>query len=81
MSAAATRADGCTARHVAQWRRHTARLVLLLHADPPPAGLAAEAFALQRQCERLASDLQALGERARRAPAPGLRSVCRDPRR
>ena len=56
-------ADARTARQVALWRRHSARLGVLLQTQPTPPALAAESFALQRQCERLAGDLRALAVR------------------
>lgn len=58
-------ADALTRRHIAAWRRVTARLSVLVNTAEPPPALTAEAFALQRQCERLAADFQHLGELAR----------------
>lgn len=63
------RADARTARQLAQWRRQSERLAVLLRADPPPVCLKAEAFALQRQCERLAADFRHLGTAGRERPA------------
>jgi len=54
-------ADARTAREPAQRRRQSERLAVPLRSDPLPAGLKAEAFALQRQCERLAADFRHLG--------------------
>ena len=53
-------------RRVAQWRRVTARLQLLMNDRTAAPALAQEAHALQRQCERMASDLQTLAAYARR---------------
>ncbi len=63
------RADARTGRELAQWRRQSERLAVLLRADPPPASLKAEAFALQRQCERLAADFRHLGIAGHERPA------------
>lgn len=51
---------GAAGRRIAQWRRSTARLQVLLNSGGPDAELAREAFSLQRQCERLAESLQAI---------------------
>ena len=53
-------------RHIAQWRRVTARLQVLMNKTTRASSLASEAHALQRQCERLASDLKTLAAQARR---------------
>ena len=56
-------------RHVAQWRRVSARLQVLMNDSGTAQALATEAHPLHRQCERMASDLQALATFARR-PSP-----------
>ncbi len=53
-------------RYIAQWRRTTARLQVLVNEAGPGGELAREAFALQRQCERLAAELGALAGRSSR---------------
>lgn len=53
-------------RYVAQWRRVSARLQVLMNDSTNARALATEAHALQRQCERMASDLQTLAAHARR---------------
>lgn len=63
------RADARTARELAQWRRQSERLALLLRAEPSRAAIKGQAFALQRQCERLAADLRHLGAAGHERPA------------
>jgi hypothetical protein len=70
--------------HLVRWRRATARLVTLAGIDPPPPALVAEAFALQRQCERLAAALALVGQheldsRRNRAGADPLPSIHTQP--
>lgn len=55
------RASQVGLQHLVRWRRATARLVTLAATTPPPPALVAEAFALQRQCERLAAAFAHLG--------------------
>ena len=62
---AAGRGDAVVRRHIAQWRRITARLQVLMNNTTSASSLANEAHALQRQCERLASDLQTLAAQGR----------------
>lgn len=57
--------DALARRHISRWRRETARLQLLLNTAGTSPAIAAEALSLQRQCERLAAELQALGRRWR----------------
>ena len=52
-----TRGDAVVRRHIAQWRRVTARLQVLVNTGSGAAVLAGEAHALRRQCERLAAEL------------------------
>ena len=69
--AAAQRGDAVVRRHIAQWRRITARLQVLMNADSTAPVLADEAHTLRRQCERLAAELGHLADTAcqrRRAP-------------
>lgn len=68
---AAARGDALARRHIAQWRRITARLQVLMNADSTASVLAGEAHTLWRQCERLAAELGHLADAAsqhRRAP-------------
>ena len=65
------RGDAVVRRHIAQWRRVTARLVVLMNTGNGGPALAAEAHALRRQCERLAADLGQAADRARLARSPG----------
>lgn len=58
-------ADALVRRHIAQWRRSTARLQVLINTGPGGAVLASEAHALRRQCERLAADLGHVSDHAR----------------
>jgi hypothetical protein len=60
------RGDAVARRHIAQWRRITARLQVLMNNTDSALTLAGEAHSLQRQCERLASDLQTLAAQGRR---------------
>lgn len=57
-------ATGPATRHIARWRRDSARLAVLLAAPKLPPELVREAFALQRQCEDLAARLQHARQRA-----------------
>lgn len=63
----AARGDALARRHIAQWRRITGRLQVLLNTGDGVAVLADEAHALSRQCERLASTLAHVSASARRA--------------
>ena len=70
--AAAQRGDAVVRRHIAQWRRVTARLQVLMNADSTAPVLCDEAHTLRRQCERLAAELSHLADitsQRRRAPA------------
>lgn len=58
------------ARHIAQWRRCTARLQVLVNQTGANDALASEACTLQRQCERLAAELGALANRSSRQARP-----------
>jgi hypothetical protein len=62
------RADARTARELAQWRRQSERLALLLRAEPSRTAIKGQAFALQRQCERRAADLRHLGTAGHERP-------------
>lgn len=69
---AAAPGDALARRHIAQWRRITARLQVLMNADSTAPVLASEAHTLRHQCERLAAELGHLADTAcqhRRAPA------------
>ena len=68
---AAARGDALARRHIAQWRRITARLQVLMNADSTAIVLTGEAHALRCQCERLAADLGQAADRARLARSPG----------
>lgn len=57
------RGDALARRYIGRWRRETARLQVLLNSAVDGSAIAAEALSLQRQCERLAAELQALGKR------------------
>ena len=63
--------DAAARRHIAQWRRITARLVVLMNTGAGCAALAEEAHTMRRQCERLANELGQASDRARRARRPG----------
>lgn len=65
----AGRGDAVVRRHIAQWRRITARLQVLVNTGTGPGALADEAHALRRQCERLAGELGRVAELGRRAAA------------
>ncbi len=67
-SKAAAGGDAQARRHIAQWRRITARLQVLMNADSTAPVLADEARSLQRQCEGLASNLQTIAAQGRRYP-------------
>lgn len=60
--------DALARRHIAHWRRITAKLQVLMNAGSHSNALAAEAFALSRQCERLAGDLAKVAHQVRQAP-------------
>ncbi len=68
------RGDAAVRRHIAQWRRITARLQVLMNADSTAPVLADEAHTLRRQCERLAAELghlaDAAGRRRQASAAP-----------
>ncbi len=49
--------DAVVCRHIAKWRRITARLQVLVNICGGNTALADEAHALRRQCERLAAEL------------------------
>ena len=68
---APAKGDAVARRHIAQWRRITARLQVLMNTGSGAESLAAEAHALRRQCERLAADLGQAADRARVARSPG----------
>lgn len=59
--------DALARRHIAQWRRVTARLVVLMNTGNGVDALASEAHALRRQCERLAGDLACVADHARQS--------------
>lgn len=61
----ARKGDALVRRHIAQWRRITARLQVLMNTGDGAAALADEAHALSRQCERLAGELAGAAARAR----------------
>jgi len=66
------RSDAHVRRHIAQWRRVTARLQVLMNAASTAPVLADEAHTLRRQCERLAAELghlAAVASQQRRGPA------------
>jgi UDP-glucose 4-epimerase len=63
--------DALARRHIAQWRRVTARLQVLLNSGNGAGALADEAHALRRQCERLALELAACRQRRGDAPPMG----------
>ena len=61
------RGDAVVRRHIAQWRRVTARLQVLMNTGSGADALADEAQALRRQCERLAAEFgQAAAARSQR---------------
>ena len=62
--AAAQRGDAVALRHIAQWRRITARMQVLVNADSAAPALANEAHSLRRQCDRLACELGRVVDRA-----------------
>lgn len=62
------RGDAVVRRHIAQWRRVTARLQVLMNAGAGSAAWADEARSLARQCERLAGDLARLRDVRRADP-------------
>ena len=67
------RGDALVRRHIAQWRRITARLQVLVNTGAAGPLLADEAHTLQRQCERLAAELAHLAASARqRRPGQAL---------
>lgn len=59
------RGDAVVRRYVAQWRRATARLQVLVNTGTGTAALADEASALQRQCHRLSGELERVAREAR----------------
>lgn len=65
------RGDALARRHIAQWRRITARLTVLMNTGAITAPLADEAHALRRQCERLACTLGHVAELARQRRSGG----------
>jgi hypothetical protein len=67
------RGDALVRRQVAQWRRITGRLQVLINTGQGLDALADEAHTLRRQCERLASELGQVA--MRRAPAPAGRQA------
>lgn len=64
---AAAPGDALARRHIAQWRRVTARLQVLMNTGAGADALAAESHALRRQCERLACELGQASERAKQS--------------
>ena len=54
---APAKGDAVARRHIAQWRRITARLQVLMNTGSGAPVLADEAPTLRRQCERLAAEL------------------------
>lgn len=68
------RGDALARRHIAQWRRITARLTVLINATDCTAPLADEAHALRRQCERLACTLGQVADEARQRRCAGRNS-------
>ncbi|MES2714195.1 MAG: hypothetical protein V4795_00420 [Pseudomonadota bacterium] len=67
----ARKGDALVRRHIAQWRRITARLQVLMNTGDGAAALADEAHTLSRQCERLADELARVASNARAARRPG----------
>lgn len=63
--AARPRGDAAARRYIAEWRRVTVHLQVMLNTGEGAAAIAAEAHALSRQSERLAAELRALGLRWR----------------
>lgn len=64
------RGDALARRYITRWRRETARLQVLLNTGADTRAFADEAMSLQRQCERLAAELRAIGQRCRARPGP-----------
>lgn len=63
------RGDALARRHIAQWRRITARLQVLVNTRGGGAVLSDEAHALRRQCERLAAELGHMADAAKQQPS------------
>ena len=63
------RGDALARRYIAQWRRTTARLQVLVNTRSGAAVLTDEAHALRRQCERLAAELGHMADAARPQPS------------
>jgi hypothetical protein len=61
--------DALVRRHIAHWRRITARLQVLVNTGSGSAALADEAHTLRRQCERLAGELGRVADGALAATA------------
>jgi hypothetical protein len=66
----ARKGDALVRRHIAQWRRVTARLQVLMNTGAGADALADEAAALRRQCERLSCDLGHVETAARQQRCP-----------
>lgn len=64
-----SKGDALMRRHVAHWRRVTARLQVLMNSRAGSDALADEAHALSRQCERLAAELRNVAGRRAAAAA------------
>lgn len=75
---APAKGDAVARRHIAQWRRITARLVVLMNTGAGCAALAEEAHTMRRQCERLATELGQVETLARSARL-GQQSAPRPP--
>lgn len=70
----ARKGDALVRRHIAQWRRITARLQVLMNTGDGAQALADEAHTLSRQCERLAAELaRVAGRPAAGRPAERVR--------
>ena len=65
------RGDALARRYIAQWRRITARLTVLMNTTDCAAPIADEAHALRRQCERLACTLGRAADEARQRRCTG----------
>ena len=63
--------DAAARRHIAQWRRVTARLQVLMNTGSGRGVMASEAHSLARQCERMAAGLAGLARAAWPASSSG----------
>ena len=62
---------------LAQWRRATARLLLLINTGKGAGHLAGEARSVQRQCQHLAKELQRMErEQFKRRQVEAFRGHC-----